>query len=732
MDHKSLRCSASPPSRRSGAMYSGEPTSAPVRVMLGPPSMVAIPKSVSTTRSSEAIMMLPGLMSRCRTPTSLAWCTARSRESPIRATRAGSRAPSRSSSSFREPPSTSSMTTQGLPSHSKTSWMVMTAGWEARAADRASRRTRACASSRSAGVKWSGSRTCLIATSRCSSGSWASQTMPIPPRPSSRRRTYRFATRRSPPSLLMLSRPLEAAGDVCATRFGCVPVRIGSHGRVVGGRPVRRAQGPWYTPGARRGRTAGPGGVDELLGVGHLQDVEGLVELGLGEFAVLDVTAFEDHLADGLLLLQRLLGDLGGLLVADVTVERGHDRGGGLRVGAALLLVRLDAVDAAVGEDPRNVGEQTDRLEHVARHHRQLHVELEVAAGAAESDGRVVAHDLRGDLEHGLAQDGVDLAGHDRGAGLQVGEEDLAQAGRGARTHPTDVVGDLGVAGGDGPQLAGELHQSVAGALRLEVVAGLAERKAGVGDDLGDDPAGETLGGVDAGTDRGTAQGQLGHARHDGLEALDTVAHLSGEAGELLAEGDRGGVHEVGTAALDHGGELARLAVEGAFQVPQSRDQVVGHGGRGGDVDGGGEDVVGRLRSVDVVIGVHVQAAALLGERGDDLVGVHVAGGARAGLEDVDGELVVPLATGDLQRGLADRLAVIIGDHAQLGVDLGRGGLDLAEGGDVRVLQPLARDREGLDGALCLGPELGFGRNLDLTHRVVLDAELTHCYPTLL
>ena len=47
------------------------------------------------------------------------------------------------------------------------------------------------------------------------------------------------------------------------------------------------------------------------------------------------------------------------------------------------------------------------------------------------------------------------------------------------------------------------------------------------------------------------------------------------------------------------------------------------------------EDVVGRLAHVDVVVRVR----ALAGERRDHLVGVHVRGGARAGLEDVDREL---------------------------------------------------------------------------------------------
>src|SRR5919107_1811136 len=53
------------------------------------------------------------------------------------------------------------------------------------------------------------------------------------------------------------------------------------------------------------------------------------------------------------------------------------------------------------------------------------------------------------------------------------------------------VVGDLHQADGDGLQLAGRLDEGVAGALRLEVVAGLRQRQVHVGGELVDDGGGE-------------------------------------------------------------------------------------------------------------------------------------------------------------------------------------------------------------------------------------------------
>ena len=66
--------------------------------------------------------------------------------------------------------------------------------------------------------------------------------------------------------------------------------------------------------------------------MGHRQDVEGGVELLAGELAGLDETALEHDRLDRLALLERLLGDRGRLLVADVLVQRGDDRRRGLGV----------------------------------------------------------------------------------------------------------------------------------------------------------------------------------------------------------------------------------------------------------------------------------------------------------------------------------------------------------------------------------------------------------------
>ena len=70
---------------------------------------------------------------------------------------------------------------------------------------------------------------------------------------------------------------------------------------------------------------------------------------------------------------------------------------------------------------------------------------------------------------------------------------------------------------------------------------------------------------------------------------------------------------------------------------------------------------------VDMVVGVYGAAERAGGEGGDDLVGVHVARRAGAGLEDVDGELRIVLAGCDLEGGLLDRCGELGLDHPEVG-----------------------------------------------------------------
>src|SRR5699024_8222042 len=140
------------------------------------------------------------------------------------------------------------------------------------------------------------------------------------------------------------------------------------------------------------------------------------------------------------------------------------------------------------------------------------------------------------------------------------------------------------------------------------------------------------------------------------------------------------------------------------------------------DVDGGGEGVVGRLRSVDVVVGVNIRAEAVTGQSGDHLIGVHVRRGSGSRLEHVDGEVVVVFAVGDLVGGGRDRLGGLGVEHPETCVHAGRGGFEQPECADLRALEAAPGYGVVLDGPLCLCPREGVGGDPDFANCVVLDA----------
>ena len=113
------------------------------------------------------------------------------------------------------PPGQQPIATQTRPSSSTMSWILITPAWSTRAAARASARARAFASV-SSGSSPAG-RTCLSATGCCSTSSSASQTSPMPPRPSCERSRDRPATSRPATSSAGRSSDGRSSGDVRAT-----------------------------------------------------------------------------------------------------------------------------------------------------------------------------------------------------------------------------------------------------------------------------------------------------------------------------------------------------------------------------------------------------------------------------------------------------------------------------------------------------------------------------------
>ena len=326
-------------------------------------------------------------------------------------------------------------------------------------------------------------------------------------------------------------------------------------------------------------------------------------------------------------------------------------------------------------------------------------IQLEVAALTGQRHRGVVAHDLGHHLDHRLRYHRIDLARHDRTARLYLRQVDLPQSGPGSRGDEPDVVGDLMQADGDGLQLAAGLHQSVQSSLRLEVVGRFLDKHAGsLGNGL-TGPRRELHVGVHPGPHRGAAQGHLSQRFLGPVQPLHAVFGLPGIPLEFLPQTHRCSVLQVSTAGLDHGPELVRLLVQLIGQEFQGWYQVLFDGEQRRQVDRCGDNVVGRLAHVHMVVGVdqpgaQVAAQELAGAVGDNLVCVGVGRSPGTGLEDVQNEMLVQAAVDDLLRGGHHGVADLFIQQAQRHVGLGRGLLDQAQGPDERPGETQTADGE--------------------------------------
>ena len=223
--------------------------------------------------------------------------------------------------------------------------------------------------------------------------------------------------------------------------------------------------------------------------------------------------------------------------------------------------------------------------------------------------------DLRAHLDEHLAHHGVDLAGHDGGTGLGGGQLQFADAATRAGTEQADVVGDFDQADGDGLECAAGFDDGIARGLRFEMVGGFAQFEAGFVGDAVNGFAREINVGVDAGADGGAAKGQFAKVGFDFPEAVDAVLDLAGVTAEFLAEPDGRGVLQMRAADFQDVAESLRLGEQRGVQFIQRRNELVNDGVQGGEMNGGGDDVVAGLAAVDMVIGMDRFIAAFAAER---------------------------------------------------------------------------------------------------------------------
>ena len=407
----------------------------------------------------------------------------------------------------------------------------------------------------------------------------------------------------------------------------------------------------------------------------HLFGMEDLVEFLGGEEAEGDTCLLE---AD--ILIERLVCGLGGVLVADVWVQRRDEHERAMEILVHLLAVRRDSRDATVVERLDRVGEEACGLEEVIDHDRHEDVQLEIALRGRKADRSVVAHDLHGDHRDGLALRRVDLARHDGAARFVRGNRDFAETAARTCCEPADVVCDLHHVRGESLESAVRKDNCVLARECVELVRRsdkLLARQLACR--LGDGDI-ESLRRVQSRADSSAAECELMQERQSCLQLLLRLLKHGEPAADLLREGDGNGILQMCTSGLDNALILLHEAAEGTCEEINAREEPVLDGDDGGDVHCCRESVVRALRHVGVIVRMEdFLARDLVSAVRDDLVDVHVGLCAAARLPDGEREVFREFACDDLVARRLDGVQTLFVELAELVVRDGSGFLQNAE-----------------------------------------------------
>jgi len=142
----------------------------------------------------------------------------------------------------------------------------------------------------------------------------------------------------------------------------------------------------------------------------------------------------------------------------------------------------------------------------------------------------------------------------------------------------------------------------------------------------------------------------------------------------------------------------------------------------------GGKNIVGRLAVVDVIVGMDVLVLAtraaqqFRGAISDDLVAVHMEADARARLEDVDHEVLVPLALLNFLGGFDDRVGGPDVDQTELAIGKRSRFFHHGDGANERGMSAQSADGKVVHRARRLDAVVGVGRNFLVSERILLGA----------
>ena len=155
------------------------------------------------------------------------------------------------------------------------------------------------------------------------------------------------------------------------------------------------------------------------------------------------------------------LGDVRSLVVANVWVQGGDEHETLVEDPVDGGTVCLNSSNAVEVEGFASIAEQSNGVQHVADDKRLEDIEFEVAVGASDGDGGVVAHDLSADNSHSLALSWVDLSWHDRRTWLILWKRKFSETTTWARSEEADVVCDFHEGHGERVESSAQVDKGV-------------------------------------------------------------------------------------------------------------------------------------------------------------------------------------------------------------------------------------------------------------------------------
>ena len=243
-------------------------------------------------------------------------------------------------------------------------------------------------------------------------------------------------------------------------------------------------------------------------------------------------------------LALRRLGDLRRLVIADLRRQRGrqhqraaHRRVEHCRVGARCPSTQLTAKLRAASASRRALSRKAKAITGLNT------LSSNCPCDAGEGDGRLIAEHPRANHGQRLDLGGIDLARHDRRAGLVLRQGQLAQTGARPAARQPDVAGDFVKAGRRRLQCAMARKPARHGwpAPRRNFRAGLNGRPVSRAISRGE-TLGEVCARVESGADRRAALRQINKAPAAPPRSAPPQRKLRGIAGKFLSQRDRRGV----------------------------------------------------------------------------------------------------------------------------------------------------------------------------------------------